>query len=132
MELSALISEQEQNLRQASMFGVVPDPVPGVQSPVAPDYDAEMVREMLDLISAAHTEVEEEFDTVLVDNAWRRRAVQEFMASEQMRRLENAVEEQACRVMRESRPDLRAEAYKKVKEGIEYWKGLILWNIRRK
>ena len=154
MDINSFISEQEKRLDSAASTSVQaaqdPDPDPFVLDPVPidpphlasrpPIADPELVSEMLDMLRSAHTEVIDAFiakfagldgSTTLPQHKWQRSAVQSFMVSEQVQKVEKAIEEQCLIVMRESNADRRQEAFGRVEEGVVYWRRLIMWQINK-
>ena len=148
MDLNFLISEQESKLQAAveqqvqtvatcsASQVVVPDLVPTDSGYRAPN--SLQVQQMLSILRDAHGEVIEAFDTMIsmipIQDIWRlrdvRRAVQEFMASESVRDAEEAINRQCMIVITGETDEARETAFRRVQEGIEYWKKLVMWKIR--
>jgi transcriptional regulator of acetoin/glycerol metabolism len=92
---------------------------------------------MLSILRDAHGEVIEAFDSMIsmipVQDIWRqrevRRAVQDFMASESVRDAEEAINRQCMIVITGDTEEGRETAFKRVVEGIGYWKKLVMWKI---
>lgn len=140
MDIESFISEQESKLQAAVeqqvqtvtacsiSRAVVPDPVPTDGGCREPNFL--QVQQMLSVLRDVHGEVIDFYDSIPDRDLWRRRAVQEFMVSKSVRDAEVAINEQCMVVITGDTDDARETAFKRVLEGIEYWKGLVMWKIR--
>jgi hypothetical protein len=86
--------------------------------------------EMFECIQSAHRVIESMF--ACLDDEITRQMVKEFMAGPQLKAIEQSIDTQIRIVMDSGSDEERDAALDRVKEGMAYWKNLVLRRIRAK
>ncbi len=127
-QVQKTLSEAESSVERE---GLVPDPVP--TQIVLTNKDADRIARLHSLLRDEMIgEVAKAFDEIPANNPWRKRSVQEFICSQQVLDLEDAINDFCLQVINGKDEATRAEAFAKVEQGAKYYRDLIIHKIRKK
>ena len=87
-------------------------------------FKEKVILDAFSAIQKSHDEVEEAFNKLT--NKWKRKAVKQFINGEVVQKVEEAVLKQYEIATTSDKKVVREDALKKVGEGMDYWKRIIL------
>jgi hypothetical protein len=93
------------------------------------DIGADLYRRALTILESSFAEMIEVFDGLSPPNPWKQRSVKDFMASDEIARLEAAVNEQCAIVRAGATIQERRAAFARVEEGMEYFRRAVFFRM---
>ena len=87
-------------------------------------FKEQVIENAFSIIQKVHDEVEKAFNEI--PNKWKRKAVKQFINGDVVRQVEAAVTKQYEIATTSDKKVVREDAIKKIGEGMEYWKRIIL------
>jgi hypothetical protein len=94
------------------------------------DIGQDLYRKALSILASSFSEMIEAFDCLPSSNLWKHRSVKDFMASDEIARLEAAVNGQCAIVRAGATIQERKAAFARVEEGMEYYRRAVFFRIR--